>query len=1136
MRGRSRAGREPVKARRRNARKTVGRRSSAAADRATKLWLQSLGLETYGEVFANHDIDLTVVPDLTEQDLEKLGLSLGHRRKFMTAAAKIRPALTSLPVTPAEVQPFDQPAPPVERRQLTVVFIDLVGSTALGRELDPEDLVHLLRQYRDACMAVIAKYDGFIAQYLGDGILVYFGFPQAQEHAAERAVRAGLEIVEKVGRLKQPNGIPLQCRVGIATGLVVAGKASGVGAAGEETVVGDTPNLAARLQSFAEANCVLVGPSTHQLTADFFEYSFFGEHAIKGFREPISIWKALRESATESRFAAAHAAAAGPIVGRERELAFLHDSWRRATQGNGHVVLVAGEAGMGKSRLLEALAESVREEPHRLLRCQCSPYHRNSVLFPFIKLLRHRLGISHDLSIKENSDRIGRMLGRIGRHARTSRLLLAELLEVSSEDALSPIEMTPNQRKDETLSILEDLLMAPLDGPVLLLLEDAHWSDQTTQTLIERLLKRIERERALVLITHRPELKTNWSDHPQATLITCKQIGREHCAALIRNVANRTRIDDLLIQEIVARSDGVPLFVEELTKAVLDLRSLAPNAVPLTLQDSLMARLDRLGRAKEIAQIASVIGRQFSYEMLEAIADASDSDLRAALARLRESGLIFEAGNDGEISYIFNHSLVQEAAYESQSRSRRQSLHKTIANHLESQSNATGESEPTLVAHHYSRAGEAEKSFRFWLLAADRCGQRLAFAESVANLSSALAETERIADPELRKHLKLDAQLRLGATLVLHKGPQTREAESALEEARALAEEINAGPQLFQATWGLYLNAARNLRYDKAGARGEELLTISQKLGDEDLKFEALHHRWGFAYFMGQTAKMLEYTAEGLEHYDRDRHHKFSYVFAGHDPGVCAYGVRALALGIAGRAKGVRPALDTGLTLATSLQHPLTLAFSQSIACFAMHIVRDSHGCREFAEQLMKVSAKYDFPITRNVGSFMLGAAQALQGDLTPALKQMEPSFEATLGYGFLGVLPGVIMAETLASADRDREALALVIRLLDESITPEAAVFIPELWRIRGEILLRQAAINSPAAQRYFETALRIADKQGARLSYLRAGIPLARLLAEGGRREEAKAVLDHANANTLGEWDGPEISIATQLRSNLN
>src|SRR4051794_18776050 len=355
------------------------------------IWLQNLGLGRYAEMLAGHDIDLTVAPDLTEQDLERLGLSLGHRRKFMAAAAKLRE------VAAARAAPSAPPRPaPAERRQVTVVFIDLVGSTALGSELDPEDLIQLLRLYREACVAVIGKYDGFIAQYLGDGILVYFGFPQAQEHAAERAVRASLEIVETVAQLKQPDGAALQCRVGIATGLVVAAEASGVGAAGEETFVGDTPNLAARLQSLAEPDCVLVGPSTHQLTADFFEYAFSGEHAIKGFRDPVSVWKVLRESATESRFAAAHAAAAAPIVGRERELAFLYDSWERATQGNGHAVLLAGEAGMGKSRLLEALAERVRGERHRLLRCQCSPYHRNSVLFPFKKLLRHRLDIDRD--------------------------------------------------------------------------------------------------------------------------------------------------------------------------------------------------------------------------------------------------------------------------------------------------------------------------------------------------------------------------------------------------------------------------------------------------------------------------------------------------------------------------------------------------------------------------------------------------------------------------------------------------------------------------------------------------------------------------------------------------------------------
>jgi len=1100
-----------------------------------RVWLQSLGLEKYCEVFASHDIDLTVAPDLTEQDLETLGLSLGHRRKFISAAAKLRSAAGSSTVAPAQVQPDGQPAIPVERRQVTVVFIDLVGSTALSSGLDPEDLIRLLRQYRDACIALIGKYDGFIAQYLGDGIMVYFGFPRALEHAAERAVRAGLEIVDKVGRLKRPDGLPLQSRVGIATGLVVVGRTTGAGTAGEETIVGDIPNLAARLQSVAEPDCVLIGPTTYQLTADFFEYSFLGEHAIKGFNEPISIWKAVRESPTESRFAAAHAAAAGPIVGRERELAFLYDAWQRATRGDGHVVLLVGEAGMGKSRLLEALAERVREEPHRLLRCQCSPYHRNSALFPIITLMRHRLGISHDAPTQENLDRISRMLERVGRSAHSSTLLLAELLEVSSEDRLSPIEMTPNQRKNETLAILEDLLMAPLDGPVLLLLEDGHWSDQTTQTLIERLLKRIGSEHALVLITYRPELKTNWSEHPQGTLITCKQIGQEHCASLIRNVASRMQMDDTLIREIVARSDGVPLFAEELTKAVLDLRSLGASAVPLTLQDSLMARLDRLGAAKDIAQIASVIGRQFSFALLEAVADASESDLRSALAGLRESGLIFEAESEGESTYSFNHSLVQEAAYESLSRSRRQSLHREIAHHLESQSDATGGSEPTLIAHHYSRAGEADKSFHYWMLAADRSSQRLAFAESVANLTSALAETERVADPKLRTRLKLDAQLKLGATLAIHKGPQTSEAGSAMQEAKTLAKEANAGPQLFQATWGLYLNAARNRRLDEVEVLSDELTAISREIDDEDMWFEALHHRWGTAYFFGHTEKLIEYSAEGMKRYDRDRHHKFSYVFAGHDPGACAYCSRALGLAIAGRARSVRRDLDAGLALSTSLQHPLTLAFFQSFACYALHLVRDASGCREFAEQLTQASARYDLPVTHAVALFMRGAADALQGDVADALKEMEPSYEGALGYGFTGVLPGVMLADVLAKANRNQEALALVTGLLEKSKTPERGPFISELWRIRGEMLLRQSAGNSQEAERLLGTALRIADEQGANVFRLNAGIPLARMLAEEGRRAEAKSVLDHVNAIRLDEWDGPEIAIASELRSNI-
>jgi hypothetical protein len=366
-------------------------------------------------------------------------------------------------------------------------------------------------------------------------------------------------------------------------------------------------------------------------------------------------------------------------------------------------------------------------------------------------------------------------------------------------------------------------------------------------------------------------------------------------------------------------------------------------------------------------------------------------------------------------------------------------------------------------------------------------------------------------------------------------GPQTSEAGAALQEAKTLAKEADAGPQLFQATWGLYLNAARNRRLDEVELLSDELTTISQQIEDEDFKIEALHHRWGTAYSFGQTAKLLEYAEEGIAYYDRDRHHKFSYVFAGHDPGACAYNCRALALGLLGRSRSVRPTLDAGLALATSLQHPLTLAFYLSSVVFAMQIVRDANGCRELAEQLTKVSARYELPVTHAVGLFMGGAADALEGDALQALKQMEPSYEATLGYGFLGVYPGVILADALASAHRNEEALALVTGLLEKSSTPERGPFISELWRIRGEMALRQSATNTQEAEGFLRTALRVADQQGANVFRLSAGIPLARMLAEGGRREEAKSILNHVNAIKLDEWDGPEIAIANQMRSDL-
>lgn len=1092
-------------------------------------WLQSLGLERYEETLRAHDVDLNVAPELTGEDLERLGLSLGHRRKFIAAAAKMRvdtkPAGGPAPVSgPGEGTAHD------ERRQVTVLFSDLVGSTALAGELDPEDLRRLLSEYRDACAAVIGRYEGHVAQYLGDGVLAYFGYPTAQEHAAERAVRAGLEIVEQVARLKRPDGAALESRVGIATGVVVAGGEGGTNARGEQTLVGDTPNLAARLQALAEPGAVLASPATHRLTGNFFEYRFAGEHALKGVREPVRVWRALGASAAESRFVAARAAVAAPIIGRERELAFLDDAWRRAARGNGHVVLISGEAGMGKSRLLEALAEHVRDQPHRLLRAQCSPYHRSSVLHPFIQLLRQRLDLRHDRPSAENLERVDRMLARIGRATRQARLLLAELLELPARDSLLPTELTPAQRKNATLEILEAFLVSPLDGgTVLLLIEDAHWSDPSTQGLVERVLARIEREQALVVVTHRPELKPAWAEHPQATTLRCKQLGGEHCAALARHVASLRTMDDALVREITERSDGVPLYVEELTKAVLELPAAHSGAVPHSLQDSLMARLDRLGEAKEIAQVASAIGRQFPRALLAAVAGLGAPALSAGLGQLREAGVLISAGVEEEQSYSFNHALVQDAAYESLSHARRKVLHANIARALE----AGAQNEPTVIADHYGRAGEPEKAFHYWMRAADRSSERLAFVESIAALKFALGEAAKVADNALGARLKLDAQLKLGTALVFQKGPQSPETEAALADACRLAKELNAGPQLFESTWGLYLNAARNGRFDQAKLRGEELIAISDALGDEDLKYEALHHRWGFAYFMGRTADTLAYANRGVNLYDPARHHRFSYTFGGHDPCVCAYGIRAMTLGVAGDAAKIKPATEAALALAARLQHPLTLVFARTVAPHSLYFTRDVDACWESAEQLVNDATRYDLPANRAVGEFWLGATQGMRGDPAGGLQRMESAFAATHGMGFFASLPGVVMAETLAQAGRERDALALIVRLLGEMSDPEAGFVVSELWRIRGELAARGGDVAE--AERSLGTALRIARAQEATLLQSRAGIALARFLAEQRRPEEAKHALAKSGVTGIADQQVPEVADAARLRAEL-
>ncbi|MFY9692932.1 MAG: adenylate/guanylate cyclase domain-containing protein, partial [Xanthobacteraceae bacterium] len=620
-------------------------------------------------VLADNDVDLDILPDLTEQDFEKLGISLGHRRKLLKAIATLRDdsgtAPGKLEQEPTKPAP-PAPAPEAERRQVTVLFSDLVGSTALATALDPEDLSRLIKRYQDACAGAVARFDGYIAKFMGDGVLAYFGFPQAHEDAAERSVRAALAIVDTVRQIERSDGVPLQTRVGIATGIVVVGDIVGSGAAREESIVGETPNLAARLQTLAEPNAVLISEATCRLLGGSFDYQNLGEHELKGFAKPIPVWRVLKEAPVASRFAAARAAGLSPFVGRTQEMGLLVDRWHLAQQGEGQAIVLTAEAGMGKSRLVEALFERLGAEPHRRVVLQCSPYHSNTAFYPAMRQIEHAAGFTLDDSVAQKLDKLDAFLAKTGGAAISTAPLLADLLSLPSDGRYAAVDLMPAQRKSATISALVDHLIGLSAGePVLIVLEDAHWIDPTTQELLTRLIDSIESARVLAIVTARPEFASPWAGRDHVASLALSRLGRTQCAEIVAGLAAAQSVTADLLEEILAKTDGVPLFVEELTRTITETQTPNRLTVPATLQDSLMARLDRLGPAKEVAQIAATIGRQFAHALLAAVAPAGPGELDLALARLTEASLVFPQSRAIEPTYSFKHALTCDVAYDS---------------------------------------------------------------------------------------------------------------------------------------------------------------------------------------------------------------------------------------------------------------------------------------------------------------------------------------------------------------------------------------------------------------------------------------------------------------------------------------
>ncbi len=694
-------------------------------------WLKQTGLEQYGKLFADQEVDFEVLRTLTEDDLRELGLPLGARKKLLLALARLG---EQSPDNPRE---DGLPSASAERRQLTIMFCDLVGSTALSQQLDPEALRELMQRYQQACRGVIEKYEGHVAQYLGDGLMVYFGFPRAHEDDAERAVRSALEIVEAVKKVPAPS--PLGVRVGIATGPVVVGETGSGDASVPKLAVGETPNMAARLQGLAGPDEIVIALSTHRLLGSTFEFVDLGEQSLKGIVSPVRAYRVAGVGQAEGRFEAMRAGQLTPFTGREEEIALLARRWELAREGDGQVVLLCGEPGIGKSRITQALRAGIAGEPHTRLGYQCSPFHTHSAFYPVIEHLERAAGFLRQDPPDTKLAKLEARLRQAGPLSETAVPLFASLLSLGTGERFAPLQYSPQRQKEETISALcEQITGLAMQQPVLVVFEDAHWIDPSTLETLDLLVQRIRGKRVLVLIAFRPEFQARWTLQSHVTLLTLNRLARKHAALMVDRITSGKPLPAEVLDQIVAKTDGVPLFVEELTKAVLESGlltevdgryrlkgTLADLAIPSTLQDSLMARLDRLASVKEIAQIGACIGRDFSFELMVAVSPLDERQLAQALGKLEDSGLVHRSGQPPNATYTFKHALVQDVAYQSILKTARMRLHEKIATILLEHYPVLADTEPEIIAHHYTAANNHDQYDTVVGWNFGRCARRL---------------------------------------------------------------------------------------------------------------------------------------------------------------------------------------------------------------------------------------------------------------------------------------------------------------------------------------------------------------------------------------------------------------------------
>ncbi len=1084
-------------------------------------WLESLGLGDYAGTFDDNAIDAEVLPDLTDADLKELGIPLGHRKKLLKAIAALhgrRPAAiaNSEPTSPALEAPTKIDA---ERRQLSVMFCDLVGSTALSEQLDLEVYRELLSAYQSAARHAIERYDGYIARYMGDGLLVYFGYPTAHEDDAERSVRAGLDLVQSVSELHPAPDVDLKVRVGIATGQVVAGDIVGEGASEERAVLGETPNLAARLQGIASPNHVVLSESTKRLVEGRFDLEALEPQSVKGLKEPVRAFVAKGVHAT-SRFEAATQAGLSSFLGRDSELKLLQERWSHSKDGEGQVVLLSGEAGIGKSRILREFRERMREQPHTTLRFQCSPYAMKIAFSPVIEQLQFAADFRSEDPPEQKLDKLELLLSQALDDVSKAAPLLAALLSLPG-DRYPPITMSPQRQKLETIAaLIEQLEGLARRQPVLMLVEDLHWMDPSTLETFDAVVEQAQTLPVAVVMTHRPEFEYTWGRFGHVTQISLNRLNRAHGKRLSEEVTSGKALPQAVLDQILERTDGVPLFIEELTKTVLEAGflkekngryvldgPLPPLAIPTTLQDSLMARLDRLAPVKEVAQAAACIGREFSAELLAKV--LARSSLEDEISQLLEAGLIFRRGVAGGATYIFKHALVQDAAYESLLTARRRQLHARIAEALEKSSDP----DPAILARHFSAAGVAKKAAAYFLAAGQRALSVSALPEAGSELEMGLREIDSLSTSPARDRLELDLRTALGAAKIAFFGWPHPSVSAAYEPAFPLAEKLNDQKALGPILWGLCAHFWCRGEFPPTHHWLTKLEHLADQSGDSELSVVRDMTAGCQFFWEADYERAYLYTAHIRKTYEESRHSTIAS-YTNHDP-LCfsLHWAGSLLKWITGYPDLALELADEAYGLAHRVNHPFNSAFALTAGQEALIMRGDVDRMLERCDEVQQIVEH------ENLGDFAQHVlVNNWRGRTLTRLGDYETGYQLThLATTRWREAEGKICsalfwggeAIALGGLRRYREALDLIDACIAHCRDTGDRYMEPEVVRVKAELMLAADGASRDAAEALLREAIGIARDQTAKSWELRAATSLARLWRSQERRSEAIDVL---------------------------